>query len=67
MAEVQTLPESFRAAFHDGEAVLREIEETAIKLSALLAQAHGGRWSIDINHRSCFVLVVGKIEGGVDG
>jgi hypothetical protein len=57
MAKTNTLPESLRAALHDGEALLRDIEETAIKLSCLLTLAHGGSFSVDIDHKSQFVTI----------
>lgn len=36
---------------------IRRVQRDAELLKAALSDIHGGRWSIDINHRSCFVLI----------
>lgn len=38
-------------------AIMRQIQRDALSLQSAMREIHGGRWSIDINHRSCFVLV----------
>lgn len=37
--------------------LLSDIEKVAAYLSELMQEAHGGDWSISINHEHCFVTV----------
>ncbi len=39
------------------EDAVPEIEAAAAYLADLMRSAHGGAWSIDINHNTCFVVV----------
>lgn len=41
----------------NADSVMTRIQRDAEALMAGMSAIHGGRWSIDINHRSCFVLV----------
>jgi hypothetical protein len=38
-------------------AVIAEVEATAAHLEQLMRNIHGGLWSIDIDHETCFVSV----------
>lgn len=39
------------------EGAVSEIEAAAEYLADLMRAAHGGAWSININHNTCFVVV----------
>lgn len=41
----------------------RQIERNAAALAASLMAIHGGRWSVDIDHDDCFVLVSRELPG----
>ncbi|UDF28472.1 UNVERIFIED_ORG: hypothetical protein LHK14_13235 [Roseateles sp. XES5] len=41
----------------DGETLAADINTTADRLAALMQRMHGGKWSIDIDHDTCFVAV----------
>lgn len=40
-----------------GASIAAEIRSAAERLVELMKLAHGGRWSIDIDHDTCFVSV----------
>lgn len=48
---------SFSNAAAAGVAVVKEIQATAAHLAHLMRSVHGGHWSIDIDHETCFVSV----------
>lgn len=50
-----------------GLAVTAEIQATAAHLEKLMRNVHGGRWSVDIDHETCFVSVARDVDDLVEG
>lgn len=59
-----SLPDCLRPDAASGAKLLKDIETTAVKLSCLMAEAHGGEWRTQIDHdaEGQFILIARRLR-----
>ena len=59
-----SIPDCLRPDAVHGAKLLQDIEATAVKLSCLMAEAHGGQWRTQIDHdaEGQFIMIARRLR-----